>query len=158
MALQAIDDLQRKASYKRQAFVEEAPGLADCLTSIHYIFKRALGFDLSVTFIGDMPRRLFSYSRLSYLKADSNSLKLGDILFVGSKTSTRMISHVALVVDKERIFHCNQASGHAEIESFDEFFSKYEQKLKSQEMLRYIDYRNTALREEHEGSFIKEGG
>ncbi|CRX38007.1 peptidoglycan amidohydrolase family protein [Estrella lausannensis] len=154
--MQAIVDLQASASYKRQAFVEEAPSFADCLTSIHYIFKRALGFDLSVTFIGDMPRQLFSYSRLRYLKADSTTLQLGDILFVSSKKSKRMITHVALAVDKERVFHCSYDSGCAEVESLSTFFSKYEQRLTPQEMLRYIDYRNTALRAEQGGAFIKD--
>lgn len=142
--------------YKRQAYVEEAPIAADCLTSIHYIFKKALDFDLSVTFIGDMPRRLFNYSRLRYLKADLTTVRLGDIVFVASKKGTRMISHVGLVVDQERIFHCNWSSGSADIECFSSFFSKYEQKLTSKEMLRYIDSRNASLREEHDGCFMND--
>ncbi|HEV3269251.1 MAG TPA: hypothetical protein VGZ69_01210 [Candidatus Rhabdochlamydia sp.] len=54
---------------------EHAPKKTDCLTAIHYIFKKALNLDMPLTFIGDMPRQLLSLENWSPIRALS---KLGN--------------------------------------------------------------------------------
>lgn len=140
--------------FRKSALREDAPSVANCLTSIYYIFKQALGIDLPMTFIGDMPRQLLSCSRWRALRINSKDMKCGDLLFVKNRENERLISHVALFIDVDKIFHCYQRLGTAATQSEEKFFSLYEQKLEFRKMARYIDARNQELREKHGGIYI----
>ncbi len=133
---------------------EEAPQVTDCLTSIHYIFKKALHIEVPVTFIGDVPRQLVSSSEWRPIKIDLKDVRCGDLLFAKNRANKKLLSHLALVIDVDRIFHCSPSWGTACIQSPDQFFSSYEQKLDFQKMVRYIDPRNKELREKHAGIYI----
>lgn len=101
-----------------------------------------------------MPRWLFFLSEWKVVKIDIKDAKCGDILFVKNKRNEKWLSHIALVIEVDRIFHCSPVFGTAVIQSNDEFFSLYEQKLNFKDMIRYIDPRNKALRESHKERFI----
>ena len=118
------------------------------------MFKRALGIDIPITFIGDMPKRLMSYGEWRLLKIDVKDAKCGDLLFVRNKNREKLLSHVAVFLEADRIFHCCAGYGTAVIQSSKEFFSQYEQVLNFQKMIRYIDTRNKDLRTAQNGSFI----
>jgi hypothetical protein len=154
--IKAASELVGKTSYRRPALREEAPTVTDCLTSIHYIFKRALGIYIPLAFIGDMPRQLLSFSEWNALKIEINEAQCGDILFVRNKKNEKLLSHIAVIIEVDKIFHCCPYFGTAVIQSRDDFFSLYEQKLNFKEMARYIDPRNKKLRKDQKGIFISE--
>jgi len=100
-----------------------------------------------------MPRRLLSFGEWSAHKVAWKDVKCGDLLFVKNKERPKLIAHIALVLNSNQIFHCCSALG-AVIESKEQFFSVYEQKLPFEKMPLYIDPRNKPLREKHQGLFI----
>ncbi len=103
-----------------------------------------------------MPRQLVTFSQWKILKIDMNDAKCGDILFVRNKKNEKLLSHIAVVIEVNKIFHCCPTFGTAVIQSRDDFFALYEQKLNFKQMLRYIDPRNKKLREDQKGSFISD--
>lgn len=145
-----------RASFKRRAPLEEAPNFADCLTSVYYIFKNAVGVEIPLTFIGDMPRQLQCLGDWKCLKVDIKDIRCGDVLFLKDKEHKTSIRHAALVMDVDRIFHCCQKVGKPTIQSVDDFFSKYEQTLTFKEMMRYIDSRNTELLTKSKSGYISD--
>lgn len=138
--------------YEKRAPLEAAPGKTDCLTSIYYLFKKALGIEIPVTFVGDMPRNLESFGlRLEII--DTSEMKAGDLLFLKLKIKSRLISHVAIAISADKIFHCQKSDGVC-LESPESIFETYEQELKKDQLL-YIDFRNETVREKHAGYFVK---
>lgn len=103
-----------------------------------------------------MPRTFLNLSEWKCLKIKIEQAKCGDILFVKNKNNKKFLSHSALILDTDRIFHCTPRFGTAVIESKDEFFKIYEQSLSFKEMICYIDPRNQQLRKIHRGIFIEE--
>lgn len=89
-----------------------------------------------------MPREFFSSSQWRLLCIEREEAKYGDILFVGKKKGDGLISHVALIHDVDRIFHCSRGLGTAAIQTDDEFFSAYEQRFDFKEMIQYSDIRS----------------
>ena len=128
--------------------------MTDCLTSIHYIFNRAIGVDIPLAYIGDMPRHLFVKSEWKSLMVPIEEIQCGDLLFVKNRENEKLLSHIALVMEVDRIFHCCPKFGTAVIQSNEDFFSLYEQRLNFKKMIRYIDPRNVKLREEQGGIYI----
>lgn len=111
---------------------------------------------MPLTFIGDMPRQLISFSEWRLLKININDSKCGDVLFVRNKEKAKLLSHVAIILDVDRIFHCCPRFGTAVIQTTEDFFALYEQKLNFKQMVRYIDPRNKKLREDQKGVFVSE--
>ncbi len=103
-----------------------------------------------------MPRELFSFSEWRVLKIEMKDARCGDLLFVSNKENKRLLSHIALVIDVDKIFHCSPYFGTAVMQSREEFFSLYEQKLSFKKMICYIDPRNKELRGNQKGIFISE--
>ncbi len=103
-----------------------------------------------------MPRQLFALSEWRLLKLDIEEAQCGDILFVRNKMHPKLLSHAALVIEVNKIFHCYPQLGTAVIQSQEEFFDAYEQKLDFKRMISYIDPRNRELREAYEGNFISD--
>ena len=151
--LETASELERTTAYQRYAELKNAPGITDCLTSIQYILRRAL-INMAITYIGDLPRRLLSSDRWRVLKIEVKDAKCSDVIFTKKIGKQRLISHAALFVGEDKIFHCCMSLGKAAIESSDQFFSVYEQTLDFKEMIRYIDHRNR-LRDIH-GTFIED--
>ena len=147
-------ELEGRTVYQRSAFREMAPNVTDCLTSIHYIFKKALSIDIPITYVGDMPRNLFFSSNWKALKINIEDALCGDILFVKNKERIKLLSHAALILGNNQFFHCSPILNTAAIQSKDDFFSFYEQKLNLIKMLHYIDPRNKEMREKNQGIFI----
>ena len=88
------------------------------------------------------------------MKIAMDDVRCGDVLFVRNKQNIKLLSHIALVIEVDKIFHCCPQFGTAVVQSQQEFFSLYEQALNFQKMVRYIDPRNRALRDEHKEVFI----
>lgn len=144
--IQIASDLVERTTYCTPALREHAPEKTDCLTAIHYIFKKALNVDMPLTFIGDMPRQLLSLENWSPIECNLEKTQCGDIFFTRNKNKPKLISHIALIIEPDKIFHCTPILGKAMIQSKEEFFSCYEQKLHFRKMICYIDPRNKALR------------
>lgn len=105
--------------------------------------------------IGDLPRSLSFTSQWRPLLIERKDARAGDILFVKSRKQERFISHVAMILGADKIFHCAMKPKTAMIESDYAFFSIYEQRKDSFiDTMRYIDRRNEKLRDEHKGAFI----
>ncbi|NNM44050.1 MAG: C40 family peptidase [Chlamydiae bacterium] len=149
-----VSKLILETTYRRKPSLEEAPLVTDCLTSIHYIFKNALGIEIPLTFIGDMPRHLLSFGEWQALCIERERAQVGDLLFVKNKKREKWLSHVGLILGIDRIFHCSKEIGTARVESDQSFFSMYEQRLTLLEMACYIDVRNKRLRDKHQSAFL----
>jgi hypothetical protein len=148
----SAQSLLGSTTYKRMAPLEEAPLYTDCLTSIHYIFQRAWGLEMSLTFIGDLPRSLLDSRKWTPLFVDQKEILPGDLLFVKNIMRPRLVEHAVLSLGGDQYFHCRKLEG-ARIESLDELYTQFEQKLTT-DIFRYIDPRNKRLRDEHKGYFI----
>ncbi|MGB7128573.1 MAG: hypothetical protein WBD50_05745 [Candidatus Rhabdochlamydia sp.] len=144
--IKIASDLVERTTYCTPALREHAPEKTDCLTAIHYIFKKALSVDMPLTFIGDMPRQLLSLENWSPIECNLENTQCGDIFFTKNKNRPKLISHIALIIEPDKIFHCTPLLGKAVIQSKEEFFSSYEQKLHFSKMICYIDPRNKELR------------
>lgn len=151
--IKAAAALVGKTRYQRPAHCEEAPAITDCLTAIHYVLQ-ASGIHIPLTYIGDMPRQLQSFSAWRPLKIEIRDARCGDIVFAKNKENEKLLSHVALIIGVDRIFHCSPKFGTAVVQSEKEFFSGYEQKLNFRKMVCYIDPRNKKLREQYAGKYI----
>jgi hypothetical protein len=88
------------------------------------------------------------------MKIDIKDARCGDIMFVRNKENEKLLSHIALFIEVDKIFHCCPSLGTAAIQSEKQFFSLYEQKLNFKEMVHYIDPRNKELRKKYNGIFI----
>lgn len=139
--------LCQNARYKRCAKAEKAPFKADCLTSIHYLFRNKV--DILIDWIGNMPRYLSQQRTWRYLQIPVQELKCGDLLFLKHKKSSRLITHVAMALGPDEIFHCSQDKKGALIEKISEVFSRYAQPIDVEAMLSYVDPRTS--REDKEG-------
>jgi hypothetical protein len=132
--------------------LEEAPFQTDCLTSIYYIFKKTFGVDIPLTFVGDMPRTLFSVGEWKFLRVDEKAILCGDICFVKRVVEPKLIAHAALFLGPNEIFHCKRDEG-AVVEDYANFCSIFEQKL-TDNQINYIDPRNRELREKYKTKFL----
>jgi cell wall-associated NlpC family hydrolase len=152
-----VEPLVGVTRYCKEARRERAPGEADCLTIIYYIFKQALGIDMPLTRIGNMPRVLSSYGEWKCLNITREEAQCGDLIFVKKKEKRILLSHVAMMVLDGSIFHCNKEANTAVIQGVEEFFNQYEQKLDSHQAIHYIDYRDQSKRAQEGGKLIKDG-
>jgi len=141
----------KETVYQRGAPLELLPKKADCVTSIYYIFLEAFGIKIPITYIGDLPRSLVR-DKWKFHIVDERGVQLGDMIFVKKIGEKRLISHVALVLDQQSVFHCKKERG-AIIEGLFDFFKVYEQSILEEE-LNYIDVRNVALRILHGGIYL----
>ena len=147
--------LTNQTTYYRPAQREQAPAITDCLTAIHYVFKKALRVDIPLTYIGDMPRQLTAYGEWRPLSIPREEARCGDLLFVKNKEKPKLISHVALFLDANSVFHCNASDRTAVIQDYEEFSNHYEQALSFRQAVYYIDPRNKCQRLQEQGDLIK---
>jgi hypothetical protein len=131
--------LCKNTKYKRHPKTEEAPHRSDCLTAICYLFRNAI--DRPLDWIGNMPRRLSQKRNWRYLKIFPRELELGDLVFLKHKKSPRLITHVAMALGPEILFHCSREKKGASIEKIDQVFSRYTQPSDIKAMLTYVDPR-----------------
>jgi cell wall-associated NlpC family hydrolase len=139
-----LESILGKTKYYRAASRQQAPEVTNCFSAIYYIYSRSVSMDLPLAFIGDMPRVFNSSCQWELLSIERNEAKYGDVLFVGEKGGDRIISHVALVLGVDQIFHCCFKAKTAVIQDDREFFSHYEQGFDIKQMLSYTDPRNKA--------------
>ena len=126
-------------TYERTASLKKAPAITDCVTAIHYLVRNVFQIELPRAWVGDMPRML-SESNWRLLIIDSAELKTGDLLFLKRHKQQSLISHVAIVLTPDQIFHCTARLGPV-IQSIGQVFEHYEQPLQ-QDQVTYIDPRN----------------
>ncbi len=147
----AVSEL-KCSSYQRTVSLKEAPAKTDCVTAVHYLMQKVFQINLPRAWIGDMPR-LMSLSHWDLHIIDAAELKTGDLLFLKRRELPNLISHVAIALAADQIFHCTGLLGPV-IQSTDQVFERYEQLLKK-DMIFYIDSRNTSLREQYSGMYVK---
>lgn len=148
--------LVRNTVYQKQAKCEEAPIITDCLTAIHYIFQKALHTHIPITYIGDMPRQLVSYSAWRPLNIKREEARCGDLFFVQKLGKKSLITHVAMFLDPDTLFHSNYDAQTAIVENFEDFQKRYNQSLNFRRAVRYIDSRSMVKRDEEKGCFIQD--
>ncbi len=115
---------------------------ADCLTSIHYLFRDRI--DLLLDWIGNMPRLLSKERSWKCLTISPDDLLPGDLLFLKRPYSRRLVTHVAMALSPNTVFHCSHEKKGAAIERIEELFATYCQPPDAQAMLDYVDHRSRA--------------
>lgn len=123
--------------YVRRAPLEEAPAKLDCLTTVWWVYKKAIGHEIDLDFIGNMPGALHEKG-WELIEIDEKGLRDGDIVFAKNKRAKRLVTHAAVVAG-EKLFHCLPKKGCASID-VDRFLRDYEQPS-GPELLRYKDVR-----------------
>ncbi len=139
-------------TYHRRAPLEMAPGRTDCVTAAHYLYASAFELPLPVTYIGDMPRLLASLD-WEFSVISPKEMRAGDLLFMRNKQSRRLITHLAVAMDVNQVFHCCRNLNGAIIEPIEDALIRYHQNLDIDWRL-YIDYRNRELRRIHMGKYM----
>lgn len=134
-----------KTTYRREALREQGPRLTNCWSAVCHVYGKSTWIDLPRAFIGDMPRVFFRSDQWKLFYIDRSQAEYGDVLFVGARDGERLISHAALIVDVDKIFHCSSKAGTAVIQTDEEFFSHYEQRFNLMQMVSYVDPRNRDL-------------
>jgi cell wall-associated NlpC family hydrolase len=145
-----VGELER-TSYQRMAPREEAPAKTDCVTAIHYLMQKVFQIDFPCTWVGDIPR-LLSQIHWNLCIVDDSELQAGDVLFLKHQRQPKLISHAAIALGPDKIFHCTRLLGPI-IQTVAQLFEQYEQYLVRKQIL-YIDPRNRALREQQGGMYI----
>jgi cell wall-associated NlpC family hydrolase len=141
------------SSYERTVSLKAAPVKTDCVTAIHYLVQKVFQIDLPRGWIGDMPRQLCQ-ANWSLQIIDSAELQTGDLIFLKQQNHPTLISHLAIALASDQIFHCTRLLGPV-IQTAHQVFERYEQQLMHDQIL-YIDSRNLALREQQGGMYIKQ--
>lgn len=87
-----------------------------------------------------MPRELTNMHGGVLERTTLTKLQCGDLLFVSKKWYKRMITHVALAIGDDMIFHCSYMKGSV-IEKTELFFKDHVQEKDPEKMLSYVDPR-----------------
>lgn len=127
------------SSYQRTVSLKEAPAKTDCVTAVHYLVQKVFRIHLPRAWVGDMPRML-SQSNWTLHSIDPVAFKTGDLLFLKRKDAPQLISHVAIALAPNQIFHCTARLGSV-VQTVDQVFECYEQPLKDAQ-ITYIDPRS----------------
>ncbi len=107
-----------KTVYQRKATDQDFPNSANCVTAIRALLK-ANGIFLPHGWVGDLPATL-AHKEWLVLTRDSDSMKLGDLIFTVRK---ERITHIAMSLGDRNVFHCTSRKG-AVIETWEEFSSR----------------------------------
>ncbi|MES2273922.1 MAG: NlpC/P60 family protein, partial [Chlamydiota bacterium] len=126
-------------TYTKECYRECAPWQTDCLSAIRYLFKKSSRNEFELDFVGNMPKTLYRWG-WSILRVKKTCLKAGDLIFVG--TNKRQISHVAIALSSEQIYHSSQKKNGC-IEKIETLFREYLQPKTISELLAYTDERGT---------------
>lgn len=122
--------------YKLKARQCEINQHANCVTAVRFVLESA-GLRIPRVWIGDLPAALAHYHWRA-LSISIDQLHAGDLLFV--KREDRL-AHLALAVDKQRIFHCTYGRG-AVIDETRFFLKNYLVPFQNSfELLSYRDQR-----------------
>ena len=134
--------MRAKAKYRKFSKIEEAPGIADCLTAVSYIYHRCTRESIALDYIGNMPRSLASQG-WKILQTDLSQIEAGDLIFLGDRK--RKIAHVALALSDGEAFHCSWKKNGA-IESWEDLFSRYRLPKDPSTLMNYVDRRAINLK------------
>ena len=134
-------ELVIKTSYKRRAALENAPGQTDCVTAVHWLFQSNLEF-FPVTWVGDLPRTMLGTKKWKLIKLRPDEMKPGDVLFFGSLSGKRPISHLGVCLGAdEGILHSSREQKGARLETVEELLGRY-RAVEESVLLTNIDSRN----------------
>ena len=84
---------------------------------------------MPVAHIGDMPRHLLSYKEWLPLSIKVEETKCGDLFFVKNKSHPKPLSHVAMFIHRDLLFHCSSDERTAVVQNYMHFTDHYEQRL-----------------------------
>ena len=143
-----------RPKYVKGAFRERWPGEGDCLTAVFNVFNEVLGIEIPVTWIGDVPRKLVEEREWKILDTTVDMLKVGDLIFTKIRAGPRMVSHVGIFLGEKGVFHCSYSDRTAVIVPLNEFLERYPPLLNAEEVLAFVDPRNTELRSKSAGPFL----
>ncbi len=135
--------LCKQTKYKRCPRQEDAPALTDCLTSVHYLYKKTAKIEMSLEWIGNMPRALVKKWGWSIAKISRSELQSGDLIFVRDKAASRRITHVVLALSADKVFHSSMKAKGGRIEDISDIFTTYTQSKQVKSLLAYIDPRTS---------------
>jgi hypothetical protein len=92
--------------------------------------------------IGNLPRGLLSKYDCCLIKIKPQDVRCGDFLFLKKKKKRRLITHLALVLETNKIFHCTKTSKRAQIVELECVFNDYEQVQDIEKLATYVDPRD----------------
>jgi cell wall-associated NlpC family hydrolase len=98
--------------------------------------------ELTLDWIGNMPRLLVSQWKWKVLSLPQEEIQPGDLLFLGNQVKG-MISHVALALSPKEAFHCSWETGGGSIEPIETLCKRYQQPASPAALLDYVDPRTT---------------
>jgi cell wall-associated NlpC family hydrolase len=133
--------LVSQTKYKRYSKQEDAPFETNCLTAIRHLFTKIASIDIPRDWIGNMPRSLVNRKKWSIQQITASELQPGDLLFLRNTHAKRLITHVAVALSPDEVFHSSRGAKGGRIEKIADIFSKYAQPKNSQELLTYVDPR-----------------
>lgn len=151
-----VDNLKDNVTYKNPVYIEEGPnGFFDCLTLVEYIYRKVAKVEITLEYIGNMPRRLHASDQWKFMQVSSDELQCGDLIFLKNKNHRKLLGHIVFALGNDQIFHCSRSLGKARIETLEECFEAYEQRLSPEKALCYIDPRDKLLRMQARGLYIR---
>jgi len=131
-------------TYERRARLEEAPKKTDCLTAVYYLVKKVMAIELTIKRIGSMPGILANHPERKWSVIDitrEDALQPGDLLFLQSKGHRRLITHLAVFLNSQFVFHSSKEKGGGTAELLTEVFKRYSPLSNGIEMINYQDPR-----------------
>lgn len=116
--------------YDKLAFNDDLPARANCITAVRHLVKETSKLRIPNVWIGDLPHAL-THKKWRALFIPKDELRTGDLLFT---RHAECITHVAIAIDAERIFHCTINRG-AVIDNREDFLQNYPSPFKSAQAL-----------------------
>lgn len=98
-----------------------------------------MGLKIELDLIGNMPRHLVK-KKWSVQKISSSEIQAGDLLFLHSKKSERLVTHVALALSAQKVFHCTPKSNGC-VEPLEAISQEWEFLEDANALLSYVDPR-----------------
>ena len=94
---------------------------------------------IDLDYIGNMPRSLAGKG-WNVLAIKSGELRTGDLIFLGDQE--RSVSHVALALSEEEVFHSSWQKDGGAIEKLTDIFMNYHPLQDADSLLSYVDPRS----------------
>jgi hypothetical protein len=105
--------------------------------------------------IGDMPSNLNKTPGWKLIKVSSDQLEYGDIIFLKGKTKTdRFVTHIAIAMSVDQIFHSSRDTKGGCIESLKSLFSKYQIHSRTTPLMENVDSRSNFMSASFVSTFL----
>lgn len=144
-------------AYSITATDQDAPKKGSCVSAVRCVLEHSSNITIPRVWIGDMPRILVGLG-CSVHSVTLSTMQKGDLIFLRIFPRNQFpkeysfISHLMIAIGNQKVFHCSQARGKAQIEDLAQPIDAYAQNLLKRPLdnasllLRYIDPRNLKTR------------